>query len=230
MLPEPVQCRAGGLKSKRFAVAGALSLSLALCGGSQALAEREVPQGQAQVMLSFAPLVKETAPAVVNVYAERMVQRRMSPLFSDPFFSRFFGEQMPGRSERQTSLGSGVIVTGNGMVITNNHVIAGADDVRVALSDGREFSSTVLLKDDRYDLAVLKIDADEEFPTVPIGNSDAVEVGDLSLAIGNPFAVGQTVTSGIISGRARNSVNDGEFGFFYRPMQRSTPAIPAARC
>ncbi|MET3599115.1 Do family serine endopeptidase [Martelella mangrovi] len=175
---------------------------------------RTVPSNEAQVQLSFAPLVKQTAPAVVNVYAERMVQRRMSPLFSDPFFSRFFGNQMPGRSERQTSLGSGVIVTENGMVITNNHVIAGADDVRVALSDGREFPCKVLLKDDRYDLAVLKIEADEDFPTVPIGNSDTVEVGDLSLAIGNPFAVGQTVTSGIISGRARNAVNDGEFGFF----------------
>ena len=201
-------------RSKRMAVAGALSLTLALSGGGQALAEREVPQGQGQLMLSYAPLVKETAPAVVNVYAERMVQRRMSPLFSDPFFGRFFGNQMPGRSERQTSLGSGVIVTENGMVITNNHVITGADDVRVALSDGREFPCTVLLKDDRYDLAVLKIDANEAFPTVPVGNSDEVEVGDISLAIGNPYAVGQTVTSGIISGRARNAVNDGEFGFF----------------
>ncbi|WP_246750319.1 Do family serine endopeptidase [Martelella lutilitoris] len=202
------------VRSRRFAVAGALSIALALSGNQVFAQERQVPAAQADVMLSYAPLVKETAPAVVNVYAERMVQRRMSPLFSDPFFGRFFGEQMPGRSERQTSLGSGVIVTGDGMVITNNHVIAGADDVRVALADGREFPCTVLLKDDRYDLAVLKIEADEDFPTVPIGNSDNVEVGDISLAIGNPFAVGQTVTSGIISGRARNAVNDGEFGFF----------------
>nr|WP_180902062.1 MULTISPECIES: DegQ family serine endoprotease [unclassified Martelella] len=177
-------------------------------------AERAVPGSDAELQYSYAPLVKETAPAVVNVYAERMVTRRLSPLFSDPFFGQFFGQQMPGRSEKQTSLGSGVIVENNGMIITNNHVIAGADDVRVALSDGREFPCTVLLKDERYDLAVLKIDSDEEFPTIPIGDSDAVEVGDLSLAIGNPFAVGQTVTSGIISGLARNSVTDGEFGFF----------------
>ncbi|WP_174803696.1 DegQ family serine endoprotease [Martelella limonii] len=176
--------------------------------------DRVVPGNEAELQFSYAPLVKQTAPAVVNVYAERMVTRRLSPLFADPFFGQFFGQQMPGRSEKQTSLGSGVIVDGNGTIITNNHVINGADEVRVALSDGREFSCTVLLKDDRYDLAVLKINADESFPTIPIGNSDSVEVGDLSLAIGNPFAVGQTVTSGIISGLARNSVTDGEFGFF----------------
>ena len=177
-------------------------------------AERTVPASQDQVQLSYAPLVKETAPAVVNVYAERMVTRRMSPLFADPFFGQFFGQQMPGRSEKQMSLGSGVIVAANGIVITNNHVISGADDVRVALSDGREYPCKVMLKDDRYDLAVLKIQSDETFPTIPIANSDAVEVGDISLAIGNPFGVGQTVTSGIISGLARNSITDGEFGFF----------------
>lgn len=187
----------------------------ALVIAQPALAENKAtPQNAGQVTLSYAPLVKETAPAVVNVYAERMVTRRMSPLFSDPFFGQFFGQQMPGRSEKQTSLGSGVIVAKNGTIITNNHVINGADDVRVALADGREFPCKVLLKDDRYDLAVLKIESDEEFPTIPIGDSDAVEVGDLSLAIGNPFAVGQTVTSGIISGLARNSITDGEFGFF----------------
>ena len=175
---------------------------------------RAVPSSQSDVMMSYAPLVKQTTPAVVNVYAERMVTRRMSPLFSDPFFGQFFGQQMPGRSEKQMSLGSGVIVAKDGIVITNNHVIADADDVRVALSDGREFPCKVLMKDDRYDLAVLKITSDETFPTIPIGDSDAVQVGDISLAIGNPFGVGQTVTSGIISGLARNSITDGEFGFF----------------
>ncbi|WP_244464875.1 DegQ family serine endoprotease [Martelella endophytica] len=175
---------------------------------------RAVPSSQSDVMMSYAPLVKQTTPAVVNVYAERMVTRRMSPLFSDPFFGQFFGQQMPGRSEKQMALGSGVIVAKDGIVITNNHVIADADDVRVALSDGREFPCKVLMKDDRYDLAVLKITSDETFPTIPIGDSDAVEVGDISLAIGNPFGVGQTVTSGIISGLARNSITDGEFGFF----------------
>ena len=194
--------------------AAALFAGMALTMQPALAADRVVPGSDAELQYSYAPLVKQTAPAVVNVYAERMVTRRMSPLFSDPFFGQFFGQQMPGRSEKQTSLGSGVIVEKNGTIITNNHVIAGADDVRVALADGREFPCTVLLKDDRYDLAVLKIDSDEDFPTIPIGDSDAVEVGDLSLAIGNPFAVGQTVTSGIISGLARNSITDGEFGFF----------------
>jgi len=187
----------------------------ALAVAQPAFAERSVPQTQSEVQLSYAPLVKQTAPAVVNVYAERMVERQISPLFSDPFFGQFFGRQAPqGRSQKQMSLGSGVIVAGDGIVITNNHVISGADEVKVALSDGREFPCKVLLKDDRYDLAVLKIRSDETFPTVPIGNSDDVEVGDITLAIGNPFGVGQTVTSGIVSGTARNSITDGEFGFF----------------
>lgn len=121
---------------------------------------------------------------------------------------------MPNRTEKQSSLGSGVIVTSGGLVVTNNHVIDGADDIKVALADGREFSSKVLLKDDRVDLAILQIDAKEQFPVLSLGNSDAIEVGDLVLAIGNPFGVGQTVTSGIVSGLARNQVTQGDFGFF----------------
>lgn len=121
---------------------------------------------------------------------------------------------MPNRTEKQSSLGSGVIVTAGGLVVTNNHVIDGADDIKVALADGREFSSKVLLKDDRVDLAILQIDAKEQFPVLSLGNSDAIEVGDLVLAIGNPFGVGQTVTSGIVSGLARNQVTQGDFGFF----------------
>lgn len=179
-----------------------------------ALAAKELPSSPAEIQLSYAPLVKKTAPAVVNVYAERMVERRLSPLFSDPFFGQFFGQQAPDRARKQMSLGSGVIVEKDGLVITNNHVINGADEIRVSLSDGRELPSKVLLKDERYDLAVLKIESDEDFPTIPLGNSDDVEVGDLALAIGNPFGVGQTVTSGIVSGTARNSITDGEFGFF----------------
>lgn len=166
-----------------------------------------------QMQLSFAPLVKQTAGAVVNVYAEKTVQRQ-SPFAGDPFFEQFFGQQMPNRSEKQSSLGSGVIVEANGTVVTNNHVIEGADDIKIALSDGREFPCKVVLRDDRVDLAVLKIDTKESFPTLPIGNSDAVEVGDLVLAIGNPFGVGQTVTSGIVSALARNQVVRNEFGFF----------------
>ncbi|MDQ0319972.1 Do/DeqQ family serine protease [Pararhizobium capsulatum DSM 1112] len=175
--------------------------------------QKTIPQNHVEMQLSFAPLVKQTANAVVNVYAEKTVQGQS--LFSgDPFFEQFFGQQMPNRSEKQSSLGSGVIVGKNGIVVTNNHVIEGADDIKVALADGREFASKVMLKDDRLDLAVLKIESDGPFETIPFGNSDAVEVGDLVLAIGNPFGVGQTVTSGIVSALARNQVVSGDFGFF----------------
>jgi Do/DeqQ family serine protease len=175
--------------------------------------DKTLPQSRTEMQLSFAPLVKQTAGAVVNVYAERVVQR-LNPFAGDPFFEQFFGQRMPNRSEKQSSLGSGVIVSHNGLVVTNNHVIQGADDIKIALADGREFPCEVLLKDESIDLAVLKIKAKEEFPVLPIGNSDVVDVGDLVLAIGNPFGVGQTVTSGIVSGLARNQVTTGDVGFF----------------
>ncbi len=198
----------------KYLVTGLFAALLVAPVTTQAQDAKSVPSSQAQMQLSFAPLVKRTSGAVVNVYAERIVQRRASPFAGDPFFEQFFGQQLPNRTEKQSSLGSGVIVTGSGLVVTNNHVIDGADDIKVALADGREFSSKVLLKDDRVDLAVLQIDAKEEFPVLPLGNSDAIEVGDLVLAIGNPFGVGQTVTSGIVSALARNQVTQGDFGFF----------------
>ena len=174
---------------------------------------KQLPQSQTEMQLSFAPLVKQTANAVVNVYAERAVQRP-SPFAGDPFFEQFFGQRMPNRTEKQSSLGSGVIAAANGLVLTNYHVIEGADDIKVALADGREYPSKVILKDERVDLAVLKIDAKDSLPILPIADSDQVEVGDLVLAIGNPFGIGQTVTSGIVSGLARNQVTSGDFGFF----------------
>ncbi|MBP2547125.1 Do/DeqQ family serine protease [Neorhizobium galegae] len=189
-------------------------LALSLILPSQGFAQdKTVPQSRPEMQLSFAPLVKQTSGAVVNVYAERVVQRQ-NPFAGDPFFEQFFGQRMPNRSEKQSSLGSGVIVSHNGLVVTNNHVIQGADDIKIALPDGREFPCEVLLKDENIDLAVLKIKAKEEFPVLAIGNSDAVEVGDLVLAIGNPFGVGQTVTSGIVSALARNQVSSGDVGFF----------------
>ncbi|KQO80195.1 DegQ family serine endoprotease [Rhizobium sp. Leaf262] len=198
----------------KYLTTGLLATMLFLPASLQAQDNKSVPSSTAEMQLSFAPLVKRTAGAVVNVYAERLVQRRASPFAGDPFFEQFFGQQSPNRTEKQSSLGSGVIATASGLVVTNNHVIDGADDIKVALADGREFSSKVLLKDDRLDLAVLQIDAKEEFPVLPLGNSDATEVGDLVLAIGNPFGVGQTVTSGIVSALARNQVTQGDFGFF----------------
>ncbi len=198
----------------KYLSTGFLAALILLPAGARAQDNRTVPSSHTEMQLSFAPLVKRTAGAVVNVYAERIVQRRLSPFAGDPFFEQFFGQQMPNRTEKQSSLGSGVIVTAGGLVVTNNHVIDGADDIKVALADGREFSSKVLMKDDRVDLAVLQIDAKEQFPVLPLGNSDKIEVGDLVLAIGNPFGVGQTVTSGIVSGLARNQVTQGDFGFF----------------
>lgn len=191
----------------------AVALALVLMQPAALLAEeRRVPQTQGEVQASFAPLVKKTAGAVVNVYAERAVQHRVST--GDPFFDQFFGQRLPNRTEKQSSLGSGVIVDAKGLVVTNNHVIEGADDIKVALADGREYKSTILLKDERLDLAVLKIEAKDDFTALPVADSDAVEVGDLVLAIGNPFGVGQTVTSGIVSALARNQVAQGDFGFF----------------
>jgi Do/DeqQ family serine protease len=173
---------------------------LALGAGGAAAAERQVPASDAQVLLSFAPVVKRVAPAVVNVYASRTVEQRVSPFFNDPFFRQFFGDQFGGRpSPRvQRSLGSGVIVDPSGLVVTNLHVIANADEVKVALADRREFAAELVLKDERWDIAMLRIKGGE-LPSIEFADSDKVEVGDLTLAIGDPFGVGQTVTSGIVS-------------------------------
>ncbi len=175
--------------------------------------QRVVPQNRAVLQNSFAPLVKRAAPAVVNVYAERMV-RQQSPFAGDPFFERFFGQLDRGRSRKQSSLGSGVIVDPSGIIVTNNHVIDGADEIKIASADGREFDSRVLLKDERVDLAILKIDGEAPFAALEYSDSDRLEVGDIVLAIGNPFGVGQTVTSGIVSALARNRVGVSDFGFF----------------
>ncbi len=172
---------------------------------------KRVPFGRAEMELSFAPLVKTTAPAVVNVYATQQAQAR-SPFEGDPFFEQFFGGRMQPR--QQNSLGSGVLVDPSGIVVTNYHVIKDADTMKVATSDGREFEVKLLLGDESLDLAVLKISSPDPFPVVAIGNSDALEVGDLVLAIGNPFGVGQTTTSGIVSALARSHIGVSDFGFF----------------
>lgn len=193
---------------------------LGLLGGASRTAETgeeqgtQLPKSRAEIELSFAPLAKATAPAVVNVYAARQVQTQ-SPFAGDPFFEQFFRRRFERQPRIESSLGSGVIVDPSGLVVTNNHVIEGADEVRVALADGREFRSTILTRDARIDLAVLRIEeAGESFPTVPIADSDAAEIGDLVLAIGNPFGIGQTVTSGIVSALARSHVGVRDFGFF----------------
>ena len=173
------------------------------------------PSSMNQVQLTFAPVVKRVAPAVVNVYARSVTQVQVNPLFSDPFFSQFFGATPEMRQRVQQSLGSGVIVRADGLILTNNHVVEGGTDIVVALNDKREFKAKVLTADPRTDLAVLKIDTKgERLPTVPFGDSDAVQVGDLVLAIGDPFGVGQTVTMGIVSALARTqgaAANDYQF-------------------
>ncbi|MCG8503421.1 MAG: DegQ family serine endoprotease [Sphingomonadales bacterium] len=179
--------------------------------------ERVVPENRQQVQFSYAPLVKSAAPAVVNIYARRVVRTR-SPIFDDSLFSRFFGRDgffgMP-RERVEGSLGSGVVVRDDGIIVTNNHVIGQAQSIRVVLADRREFDAEVIAADERTDLAILQIDtAGEMLPVLHFANSDAVEVGDIVLAIGNPFGVGQTVTSGIVSATARTQVGISDYQFF----------------
>ncbi|MCT8974489.1 DegQ family serine endoprotease [Microbaculum marinisediminis] len=199
----------------------------ALFGALPASAQTKVvPDSEAAITYSYAPIVKQAAPAVVNVYSSRVVrQSNMPPFFNDPFFRRFFGgPDAFGQRERvQKSLGSGVIVDPSGFVVTNAHVIDGADEVKVALSDRREFEAEVVLKDERTDLAVLKIEGDKPFPALAFADSDALEVGDIVLAIGDPFGVGQTVTSGIVSALARTQVGVSDYGFF---IQTDAPINP----
>lgn len=171
--------------------------------------DRIVPDSRVEMQLSFAPIVRDVAPAVVNVYSRRVVNNQ-NPFANDPVFSRLFRSQ----PQEQNSLGSGVIVDHSGVIVTNNHVVAGATELRVVLADRREFEATVLLTDEATDLAVLKIETDEPLPTLPFNMTDDPEVGDLVLAIGNPFGVGQTVTSGIVSALARTDVGQTDFASF----------------
>jgi len=171
-----------------------------------------VPSGPVEVQLSFAPVVRRVAPAVVNVYAARVIENR-NPFMNDPFFRQFFGA-VP-REQVQRSLGSGVIVDPSGLVVTNNHVIEGASAVKISLADKREFEAEIVLKDEHSDLTILRIKgANERFPVLEFGNSDELQVGDIVLAIGDPFGVGQTVTHGIVSAVARTQVGISDYRFF----------------
>ncbi len=180
-----------------------------------AQAARALPQNRHDIQMSFAPIVQRVAAAVVNVYGVRMVSSPMAGIMGDPLFRRFFeGQGNLGARRAQSSLGSGVVVGQDGFVVTNHHVIASADEVRVVLADGREFAADIVLRDERTDLAILKLNGADSFAAMPLGDSDQTQVGDLVLAIGNPFGVGQTVTSGIVSALARTQVGISDYQFF----------------
>jgi serine protease Do len=180
--------------------------------------ETRAPETRLELQASFAPLVRKAAPAVVNIYTSKMARaRRGGALFDDPFFRRFFGEGFgldAPREQVQNSLGSGVILRPEGLIVTNAHVIEGAEQIVVVLADRRQFPAQVVGRDERTDLAILRIEADGPLPHLDLGDSDSLEVGDIVLAIGNPFGVGQTVTSGIVSALARTNVGVSDLNSF----------------
>ncbi len=187
-------------------LAAALAFVMATAPRLEAEPRTRVPADRAEITLSFAPVVRQTAPAVVNIYARRVVEDRRGPFAGDPFFGDLFRGFGPPTPRVQNALGSGVIVAPDGIVVSNYHVVGGASDIRVVLTDRREYAARVILADEDSDLAVLQLDGATDLPALKLQDSDRAEVGELVLAIGNPFGVGQTVSSGIISGLARSGI------------------------
>ena len=199
-------------------IKAALSCLLVFLSAPALAQDAAIPQSQTQITLSFSPVVKKVAPSVVNIFTKRTVTQAVNPFANDPFFSQFFGGQRGlgmTRQRLENSLGSGVIVAADGLVVTNAHVVRNAEEIKVNLSDAREFDAKIVLVDDASDLALLRIDTKEEkLPFATLQPSETLEVGDLILAIGNPFGVGQTVTSGIVSALARSSLSISDLNFF----------------
>ena len=162
---------------------------------------------------SYNEAVQRAAPSVVNIFTSKEIRSPRHPLLNDPIFRRFFGEQLPDEAQRASSLGSGVIVSSSGLVLTNHHVVEAADEIEVALADGKKLLAKVVGNDPETDLAVLRVNADN-LPAITFGSSDALKVGDVVLAIGNPFGVGQTVTSGIVSALGRTGLGINTFENF----------------
>jgi serine protease DegS len=163
---------------------------------------------------SYASAVRRASPSVVNIYTRKTLVRSRHPLLDDPFFQRFFNRSnLPQQQRMQSSLGSGVIITADGYVLTNNHVVENADEIVIQLQDGREALVQVVGKDPETDLAVLKADLDQLTP-ISIGDPNQIKVGDVVLAIGNPFGVGQSVSQGIISATGRNGLGLNTFENF----------------
>ncbi len=202
----------------------ALGLALSASISGPATAETKVPQSQAEISLGFAPLVKQAAPAVVNIYARIVTQGQPSPFAGDPFFEDLFRGFGSSRPRVQNSLGSGVILSPDGIVVSNYHVVGQATDIRVVTADRHEYEARVVLSDKEADLAILQLEGAQDLPYLPLRESDHVEVGELVLAIGNPFGVGQTVSSGIVSGLARSGTATGAGrGYF---LQTDAPINP----
>lgn len=202
----------------RYVFLSFICILFSLAAPIQVSAQR-VPQSETQLKLTFAPVVKKVSPAVVNIYAQKKVKRAVRhPFFSDPFFNNFFNNRAFGgylQERMENTLGSGFIISSEGLIMTNAHVIENAEDVAVYLSDGREFKAEVKLIDEPSDLALLRIDPEgEKIPYLEFSKSENLEVGDLVLAIGNPFGVGQTVTSGIVSAVSSKASNITDFNFF----------------
>lgn len=203
----------------------ALFMMLSLAVATPAMSETKVPASQAEIALGFAPLVKQASPAVVNIYARIVTQTETrSPFMNDPFFEDFFRGFARPRPRVQNSLGSGVILSADGIVVSNYHVVGMATEIRVVTTDRREYDARVILGDQASDLAILQLEEAEDLPWLNLRDSDQVEVGELALAIGNPFGVGQTVSSGIVSGLARSGAGTGSgLGYF---LQTDAPINP----
>lgn len=170
---------------------------------------------------SYAPAVQRAMPSVVNIFTSKEIRTPRHPLLDDPIFRRFFGDQ-PEEAQRASSLGSGVIVSSGGYVLTNSHVVEAADEIEVALADGKKLLAKVVGNDPDTDIAVLRVDA-ENLPAITFGSSDTLRVGDVVLAIGNPFGVGQTVTHGIVSALGRTGLGINTFENF---IQTDAPINP----
>jgi len=176
---------------------------------------REAPPGSAtQRQASYADAAKKAVPAVVHIFTSQEMKGPRHPFINDPIFRHFFGDRFGEESQRRSGLGSGVVVSPEGYILTNFHVIDGADEIEVAHNDGRKYKARVVGSDPESDLAVLRIPADHQFPVIAFGSSDTLRVGDVVLAIGNPFGVGQTVTSGIVSALGRSHLGINTFENF----------------
>ncbi|MGH8731828.1 MAG: Do family serine endopeptidase [Burkholderiales bacterium] len=182
-------------------------------GGIVTVREAVVGPGDRASMNSLSSAAKKAMPSVVNIFTSKEVKVPRHPFMDDPLFRRFFGDQLDGDTQNSSSLGSGVIVGPEGYILTNHHVIEAADEIELALADGRKVPARIIGTDPETDLAVLKVDI-SDLPAVTFGNPQKLSVGDMVLAIGNPFGVGQTVTMGIVSALGRSHLGISTFENF----------------